>query len=175
MYRRAEIVEHGMRSANLEARAINQACMGHYGRAAALETRSEIERAEMIGAAMRPSIYRSPCVGAAVVAAETAMVAGAVVKGAIVAEEMRGIREAEMMAAATRPMYPVGYPAGPTNIYVQPGYPAYPSGGYPPPGAAYPQGYGSPYPPTAGYPPGSGYPQMGGYPSAGYYPGYPPY
>jgi hypothetical protein len=177
MYRRAEIVEHGVRSANLEARAINQAAHGNYGRAAVLETRSDIQRAEMIGAAMRPPVYHhhhSPGITAAVVAAETAMVAGAVVKGAIVAEEMREIREAEMIAAATRPVvYPVGYPQGQTNIYVQPAAPTYPypSSGYPPPGAGYPPAGAPGY----GYPPAPGYPPAGAYPPQGYPPAYPPY
>jgi len=174
MYRTAEVIEHGARAANLDARAMNQACMGHYGKAAALETRADIQRAEMMGAAMRPyPVYRS---SAAVIAAETAMMAGAVVKGAVVADEMRRVREAEMIAAATRPIYPVVYPSAPTNIYVQPAYPSYPAGGYPGtsyPSSSYPSscypsspyapGYGSPYPPAAGYPPPGGYP------------GYPPY
>jgi len=177
MYRRAEIVEHGMRSAELEARAMNQAAMGHYGRAASLQTRSDIQRAEMIGAAMRPPVYshyRSPGVGAALMAAETAMVAGAVVKGAMVAEEMRDIREAEMMAAASRSMYPA-YPPAQTTVYVQPSapsYPAYPSGGYPPPVSGYP-GSGYPPPGVPGYPPAAGgYPYP---PASGYPPSYPPY
>jgi len=154
MIRRAEMVEHGVRSAELDRRAIHQAERGHIGRAVALEERSHVQKAEMIGDAMRgPHMHMGPPVGA-VVAAETAMVAGAAVKGAVVAEEVaiahrqREIREAEMIAAASR--YPVGYMPPPT-VYVQPGMPgaypaAYPRGAYPPPGAVYPPGAYPRYP-----------------------------
>jgi len=65
------------------------------------------------------------------------------------AEERREIREAEMIAAS-RPMYPVGYPAAQVDVYVQPGMPgAYPVAGYPP-GAYPPAGA-----PGYGYPPGA--------------------
>jgi hypothetical protein len=144
MFRREEVVEHGMRSERLEDRAIHQAERGHIGRAEHLETRSDIQRAEMIGAAVGPPIdpyYRAP-VG--MVGAETMAVRGA--------EERREIREAEMIAA-TRPVYPVGYPQERVDVYVQPGVPgAYPGAGYPP--GAYPP----PGAPGYGYPPGEYYP-----------------
>ena len=172
MFRRAEVAEHGARAACLDARAVHQAERGHIGRAAALETRGDIQRVEAIGAAVRPGPMVGVAAGAAVVgtvaAVETAAVAGAAVRGAIVAEEMRDIREAEAIAAANRAAtagYVAGYTAGAVyppqaNVYVQPG--AYPPGAavYPP--GAYPPGA---YPPGA-YPPGA----YGAYP-----PGYRPY
>jgi len=163
--RRAEMIEHGMRSERLEDRAIHQAERGHIGRAVELETRSNIQRDEMIGDALRPrpmmgpAMMGPPMMGPApgVRAAETAMVAGAVTRDVIVAEEVAAAnrrREAEMMYAAGRPAAYGMYPA--TEVYVQPGgmagYPpgaGYPGGAYPPGVAGYPPGV---YPPGAGYP-----------------------
>jgi len=149
MFRREEVIEHGMKAERLDDRAIRQAEKGHIGRAEHLETRGDIQRAEMYGAAMGPPIdpYYRPVgvgVGVGMVAEERR------------AEERREIREAEMIAA-TRPVYPA-YPPAQVDVYVQPGVPgAYPGAGYPP-GA---------YPPAGA--PGYGYPPAGGYPGA-----YPP-
>lgn len=141
MFRREEVVEHGIRSERLDDRAIHQAERGHIGRAEHLETRSDIQRAEMIGAAARPPMvdpYYRPVgvgVGVGVVAAESMREA-----------EMREVREAEMMAATRPVVYPGAYPPQPgvPGVYPQAGYPP---GAYPPPGAP---GYG--YPPAGGYP-----------------------
>jgi len=144
MFRREEVVEHGMRSERLEDRAIREAERGHIGRAEHLETRSDIQRAEMIGAAVGPPIdpyYRAPVGMGMGMATEGAMMRN---------EERREMREAEMIAA-TRPVYPA-YPQE-RVVIVEPGMPGaypgagYPQGGYPPPGAP---GYG--YPPAGGYP-----------------------
>ena len=168
MYRRAEIAEHSARAGFLEGRALHEASHGHFGRAAALEVRSDIQRAEAFGAAMRPhhhypgmAVATGLAVGAVGAAVAADVVAGAVVTGAIVAEEMR---EAERMgamagyAAGCAPYYP------PANYYVQPPY----SGGGYPPGAYPPCGPAAVYPPL----PTPMAPSYGPYPP-GYYP--PPY
>jgi len=175
--RRMEVIEHGARAASLDHRAMEQLERGHVGRAIALEDRARDQRVEMVGAAIHPHhhhhhYYPPPPPVGVVVAAEAAMVAGAVVKGAVVGAEVaainrqRDIREAELIAAASNP-YRGGY--GP--VYVEPvmpgAYPPYSGGAYYPPGGAYPP---AAYPP-AGYP-SSGYPPSG-YPPAGYPPGYP--
>lgn len=137
MFRREEAIHHGMKSERLEDRAVHQAEKGHFARAEHLDTRSDIQRAEMVGDMMRPPVvdpYYRPPVG--VVGAE------------IRAEERREIREAEMIAAATRPaVYPDPY--APRVVVVEPGMP----GAYPP--GAYPPGPGYGYPPAGGYPPGA--------------------
>jgi len=153
MFRREEVIEHGRKAERLDDRAIREAERGHYEKAAHLEHRSDIQRAEMMGAAMGPPMvdpyYRPVAVGVEV---------GMVTAEAVRAEERREIREAEMIAAATRPVYPA-YPPARVDVYVEPGMPgAYPGAGYPP--GAYPPagapGYG--YPPGAYPPPGEYYP-----------------
>jgi len=155
MFRREEMREHERKAERLDDRAFHQAERGHFDRAANLETRSDIQRAEVIGAAVGPPFdpYYRP-VGVGMVAAERQ------------AEEMREIRDAEMIAAtrriegreireaemmaATRPVYPA-YPPARVDVIVEPGMPGvYPVAGYPP----------GVYPPAAGY----GYPPPGEYP-----------
>jgi len=119
------VIEHGARAASLDHRAMEQLERGHVGRAIALEDRARDQRVEMVGAAIHPHhhhhhYYPPPPPVGVVVAAEAAMVAGAVVKGAVVGAEVaaihrqRDIREAELIAAASNP-YRGGY--GP--VYVE--------------------------------------------------------
>jgi hypothetical protein len=142
--RRAEAVEHEIRSENMDARAFRQAEKGHYGRAAALETRSDMQRVEAVAVAPHPMAfaaathhpapYYGPPMAGAVVATDMAMhhaAREAAVAGAVVGAEVAAAnRQAEIAYEASR--NPYYYGAAPPGAYVQPIPPPAPGYGYPP-------------------------------------------